>query len=127
MRRENFQAGQKSSVKKQRLIVRKVEKDPNTTSERIRVRVFMKNGSNSSGYLEILKQYDRHLNLPDLVFKEDNVPVQKSKIVRHFLAQKQWEVLEWPAYSPDPNPFRKIWAIFKSLRCRIVTWENLQE
>ena len=59
---------------------------------------------NSYGYLEILKQYDRHLNIPDLVFQQDNALVHKSEVVRNFLARKQWEVLDWPAYSPDLNP-----------------------
>ena len=82
---------------------------------------------NSYGYLEILKQYDRHLNTPDLVFQQDNAPVHKSEAVRNFLAQKQW-VLDWPAYSLDLNPTENIWAIFKkSLRGQIVTWENLEE
>ena len=83
---------------------------------------------NSYGYLEILKQYDRHLNIPDLVFQQDNAPVHKSEVVRKFLAQEQWELLDWPAYSPDLNPIENIWAIFKkSLRGQIVTWENLEE
>ena len=52
----------------------------------------------------------------------------KSEVVRNFLAQEQWEVLDWPAYSPDLNPIENIWAIFKkSLRGQIVTWENLEE
>ena len=63
---------------------------------------------NSYGYLEISKQYDRHLNIPDLVFQQDNAPVHKSEVVRNFLVQKQWEVLDWPAYSPDLNPNKNI-------------------
>ena len=59
---------------------------------------------NSYEYLEILKQYDRHLNIPDLVFQQDNALVHKSEVVPYFLARKQWEVLDWPAYSPDLNP-----------------------
>ena len=73
---------------------------------------------NSYGYLEILKQYDRHLNIPDLVFQRDNAPVHKSEVVRNFLAQEQWEVLDWPAYSPDLNPIENIWAIFKKKLAR---------
>ena len=83
---------------------------------------------NSYGYLEILRQYDRHLNIPDLVFQQDNAPVHKSGVVRNILAQKQWEVLDWPAYTPDLNPIGNIWAIFKkSLRVQIVTWGTLDE
>ena len=78
--------------------------------------------------MELLKQYDWHLNIPDLVFQQDNAPVHKSKVVRNFLAQKQWEVLDWPAYSPDLNPIENIRAIFKkSLRGQIGTRENLEE
>ena len=83
---------------------------------------------NSYGYLEFSKQYDRHLNIPDLVRQQNNAPVHKSKVVRICLAQKQWEVLDSPAYSPDLNPIENIWAILKkSLRGQIVTWENLEE
>ena len=78
--------------------------------------------------METLKQYDRHLIIQELVFQQDNAPVHKSEVVRNFLAQEQWEVLDWPAYSPDLNPIENIWAIFKkNLRGQIVTWENLEE
>ena len=77
----------------------------------------------SYGSLENLKQYDRHLNLPDLVFQQNNAPVHKSEVVRNFLAQEQGEVLDWPAYSPDLSPIEIIWTFFlKSLRGQIVTW-----
>ena len=49
--------------------------------------------------------------IPDFAFQQDNAPVHKSEVVRNFLAQKQWEVLDWPAYSPDLNPIENIWAI----------------
>ena len=83
---------------------------------------------NSFGYLEILKQYDRPLIIPDLVFQQDNASVHKSEDVCNFLAQKQWEVLDWPAYSPDLNPIENIWVIFKkSLRGQNIIWENVEE
>ena len=68
------------------------------------------------------------MNILDLGFQQDNAPVHKSEVVRNFLAQKQREVLDWPAYSPDLHPIETIWAILKqSLRGQIVTWENLEE
>ena len=67
--------------------------------------------------------------IPELVFQQDNTPVHKSEVVLNFLAQKQWEVLDWPVYSPDLNPVENIWAIFlkKCLRGQIVTWERLEK
>ena len=50
--------------------------------------------------------------------QQDNAPVHKSEVVRNFLAQEQWEVLDWPAYSPDLNPIENIWAIFKKKLAR---------
>ena len=73
----------------------------------------------TSGYLEILKQYDQNLNLPDLAYEQDNAPAHKSEAVRHFLAQKQWEVHDWPAYSPDQNPNEFIWPTFQKKTCEV--------
>ena len=49
--------------------------------------------------------------------------IHKSEVVRNFLTQKQWEALDWPAYSPDLNRIENIWGIFlkKKLRGQIVT------
>ena len=66
----------------------------------------------SYGFLEIFKQYDRYLKVPDLVFQRDNAPVHKSEVVCNFLAQKEGEVLDWPSYSPDLSPFEIIWTVF---------------
>ena len=80
---------------------------------------------NSDGYLEILKQYGRHLNIPDLVFQQDNAPVHKSS---RFSGSKAMGGAGLASFSPDLNPIENIWAIFeKSLRGQIVTWENLEE
>ena len=46
----------------------------------------------------------------ELVFHQDNAPVHKKEAVRKLVAQKQWEMLDWPVYSPDLNHIRNLWA-----------------
>ena len=67
----------------------------------------------SSGYLENLKQYDRDLTLPDMVFQQDNAPGHIGEVVPNFVAQKQLGVLDRPAYCPDLNSIENIWPILK--------------
>ena len=69
------------------------------------------NKLNAVGYLEILKFYEEKMHFLDLIFQQDNAPVQKSKIIGNFFQENEWEVPEWPAYSPDLNPIENLWAI----------------
>ena len=64
----------------------------------------------------------------DPIFQLDNAPVHKSKIIDNFFQENEWEVLEWPAYSPDLNLIDNLWAILKQrLRKQTVFLENLEE
>ena len=64
---------------------------------------------NISVYFEVLNQYNRHLNFPDLVFQQNNVPVHKKSCVSSLSGPNAMR----GAYSPDLNPIEIIWDIFQ--------------
>ena len=71
------------------------------------------NRMKSTDYLEILQKFDEKLNIPGLIFQQDNAPIHKSQIVGQFFEQRRWNVLEWPPYSPDLNIIEKLWSVVK--------------
>ena len=82
----------------------------------------------SRSYLDILKDYNKKLHFPGLVFQQDNAPTHKASIIKIFFRENEWEVLDWPPYSPDLNIIENLWAIVKKrLAKQSVSWENLEE
>ena len=82
----------------------------------------------SSSYLDILKDYNKKLHFPGLVFQQKNAPTHKASIIKQFFRENEWEVLDWPPYSPDLNINENFWAIVKNrLAKQSVSWENLEE
>ena len=71
------------------------------------------NTLNSISYLDILNRYNEKMHFPGLVFQQDNAPVHTALTIENFFLENEWEVLDWPPYSPDLNTIENFRAIVK--------------
>lgn len=61
------------------------------------------------------------LDKEDVIFQHDGDPKHTARSVKKWLEDNNWEVLPWPAQSPDLNPIENLWYQVKCALSRYPT------
>lgn len=76
---------------------------------------FINHKMNADLYIELLDSvlidYSENFCDDPWIFQQDNAAIHNAKATKRFFSDRNINVMEWPAISPDVNPIENIWAI----------------